>query len=54
MRNGNRAAIRIARTLNLSLLATGGANRATDYECEILNVFACIRYKTTLEILGGC
>jgi error-prone DNA polymerase len=48
----NRAAIRIARSLNLPLLATGGVNYATEYEREIMDVFTCIRHKTTLDQAG--
>jgi error-prone DNA polymerase len=48
----NRAAIRIARSLNLPLLATGGVNYATAYEREVLDVFTCIRHKTTLDRAG--
>ena len=48
----NRAAIRIARSLNLPLLATGGVNYATQYEREILDLFTCIRYGTTLDTAG--
>jgi len=48
----NRAAIRIARTLNLPVLATGGVNYATEFEREILDVFTCIRNKTTLDRAG--
>ena len=48
----NRAAIRIARSLNLPLLATGGVSYATEYEREILDVFTCIRHKTTLDKAG--
>ena len=48
----NRAAIRIARSLNLPLLATGGVNCATVYEREILDVFTCLRHKTTLDKAG--
>lgn len=48
----NRAAIRIARSLNLPLLATTGVNYATEYEREILDVFTCIRHKTTLGKAG--
>jgi error-prone DNA polymerase len=48
----NRAAIRIARSLNLPLLATGGVNYATEYEREVLDVFSCIRHKTTLDTAG--
>ena len=48
----NRAAIRIARSLNLPLLATGGVNYATPYEREILDLFTCIRHGTTLDTAG--
>ncbi len=48
----NRAAIRIARSLNLPLLATGGVNYATAYEREILDIFACIRHGKTLDTAG--
>ncbi|WP_158791457.1 DNA polymerase III subunit alpha [Granulicella sp. L60] len=48
----NRAAIRIARSLNLPVLATGGVNYATESEREILDVFTCIRNKTTLDKAG--
>jgi len=48
----NRAAIRIARSLNLPLLATGGVNYALEEEREILDVFSCIRHKTTLDRAG--
>jgi error-prone DNA polymerase len=48
----NRAAIRIARSLNLPLLATGGVNYATEHEREILDVFTCIRHKSTLDKAG--
>jgi error-prone DNA polymerase len=48
----NRAAIRIARSLNLPLLATGGVNYATQYEREVLDVFTCIRHGSTLDTAG--
>jgi len=48
----NRAAIRIARSLNLPLLATGGVNYATQYEREVLDVFTCIRHHKTLDTAG--
>src|SRR5580698_11110244 len=41
----NRAAIRIARSLNLPLLATGGVSYGTPYEREVLDIFTCIRYR---------
>ena len=48
----NRAAVRIARTLNLPLLATGGVNYATPYEREVLDIFTCIRTRATLDSAG--
>ena len=51
----NRAAIRIARSLNLPLLATGGVNYATQYEREVLDVFTCIRHRRRRSIRrAGC
>ncbi len=48
----NRAAIRIAQSLNLPLLATGGVNYAIPYEREVLDVFTCIRHRRTLDTAG--
>jgi error-prone DNA polymerase len=48
----NRTAVRIARTLNLPILATGGVNYATENEREILDVFTCIRHHKTLDTAG--
>jgi error-prone DNA polymerase len=48
----NRAAVRIARSLSLPLLATGGVNYATEYEREVLDVFTCIRHHKTLDTAG--
>ena len=48
----NRAAIRIARSLSLPILATGGVNYATPYEREVLDVFTCIRHRRTLDTAG--
>ena len=48
----NRAAVRIARSLNLPLLATGGVSHATAYEREVMDVFTCIRQKKTLDTAG--
>ncbi len=48
----NRAAVRIARSLNLALLATGGVSHATSCEREVMDVFTCIRYKKTLDTAG--
>jgi error-prone DNA polymerase len=48
----NRAAIRIACSLNLPLLATGGVSYATPYEREVLDIFTCIRHRKTLDTAG--
>ena len=48
----NRAAIRIARSLNLPLLATGGVSYGTPYEREVLDIFTCIRHRKTLDTAG--
>lgn len=48
----NRAAVRIAQSLNLPLIATGGVNYATAYEREVLDVFTCIRHGKTLGAAG--
>jgi error-prone DNA polymerase len=48
----NQAAIRIARSLQLPLLATNGVRYAAAYDREILDVFTAIRYHTTLEHAG--
>lgn len=48
----NRAGIRIARSLNLPLIATGGVNYSTQYEREVLDVFTCIRHGKTLDTAG--
>ncbi|WP_433975262.1 DNA polymerase III subunit alpha [Tunturiibacter lichenicola] len=48
----NRAAVRIARSLNLPLLATGGVSYGTPYEREVLDIFTCIRHHTTLDTAG--
>ncbi len=48
----NRAAVRIARSLSLPLLATGGVSHATAYEREVMDVFTCIRQKKTLDTAG--
>jgi error-prone DNA polymerase len=48
----NRAAIGIARSLNLPLLATGDVSHATAYEREVMDVFTCIRHKKTLDTAG--
>jgi error-prone DNA polymerase len=48
----NQAAVRIARTLNLPLLASNGVNYATPYEREVLDVLTAIRHHCTLETAG--
>ncbi len=48
----NRAAIRIARSLHLPLLATGGVSYATPQERETLDIFTCIRHRTSLDSSG--
>jgi error-prone DNA polymerase len=48
----NQAAVRIARTLHLPLLATNGVNYATPYEREVLDVLTTIRHHCTLEGAG--
>ncbi|HZD33318.1 MAG TPA: error-prone DNA polymerase [Candidatus Angelobacter sp.] len=48
----NLAAVRIARTLNLPLLATNGVSYATAYDREVLDVLVSIRHHCTLETAG--
>ncbi len=48
----NQAALRIAASLNLPILATNGVRYATQVEREILDVFTCIRNHTELEHAG--
>jgi error-prone DNA polymerase len=48
----NQAAIRIARSLQLPVLATNGVRYATSYDKEILDVFTAIRYHTELDKAG--
>ncbi len=48
----NQAAVRIARALDLPLLATNGVNYATAYEREVLDVLTAIRHHCTLETAG--
>jgi len=48
----NKAAIRIARSLNLPLLATGGVNYVKPYDREVLDVFTCIRHRQSLDTAG--
>jgi error-prone DNA polymerase len=48
----NQAAVRIARALNLPLLATNGVHYATACEREVLDVLTAIRHHCTLETAG--
>jgi error-prone DNA polymerase len=48
----NRAAIEIARTLKLSLLATNGVSYATARERELCDVFTALRHHRTLATAG--
>src|SRR5690348_9465938 len=48
----NQAAVRLAGTLGLPLLATNGVRYATAAEREILDVFTCIRNHCNLETAG--
>ncbi len=48
----NQAAIRIAESLQLPILATNGVQYATQMEREILDVFTCIRHHTDLDHAG--
>ena len=48
----NQAAIRIARSLHLSVIATNGVRYATRYDREILDLFTAIRNHTELDRAG--
>ncbi len=48
----NQAALRIARSLHLPVLATNGVRYAKQYDREILDVFTAIRHHTTLDEAG--
>ncbi|MGA9671496.1 MAG: error-prone DNA polymerase [Terracidiphilus sp.] len=48
----NQAAIRIAQSLNLPVLATNGVRYATAYDREILDLFTSIRNHTELDKAG--
>ena len=48
----NQAAIELARSLRLPLLATQGAQYAKPEERQILDVFTCIRNHRTLDTAG--
>jgi len=48
----NQAAIRIAGSLNLPVLATNGVRYATAYDREVLDLFTAIRHHTELDRAG--
>lgn len=48
----NQAALRIATTLKLPVLATNGVRYATEYDREILDLFTAIRHGTELDRAG--
>ncbi|AXC15160.1 DNA polymerase III alpha subunit [Acidisarcina polymorpha] len=48
----NQAAIRIARSLKLPILATNGVRYATAYDREVLDIFTAIRHHTDLDHAG--
>ncbi len=48
----NQAAIRIARSLTLPVLATNGVRYAKEYDREILDLFTVIRHHTDLDHAG--
>jgi error-prone DNA polymerase len=48
----NQAALRIARSLNLPVIATNGVRYATAYDREILDLFTAIRYHVELDQAG--
>ncbi len=48
----NQAALRIARSLKLPVLATNGVRYATAYDREVLDLFTCVRNHTKLDQAG--
>jgi len=48
----NQAAIRIARSLNLPILATNGVRYAAAYDREIMDLFTAVRHHTDLDHAG--
>ena len=48
----NQAAIRIARSLNLPIIATNGVRYATEYDREIQDLFTAIRHHVELDQAG--
>jgi error-prone DNA polymerase len=48
----NQAAIRIAKSLKLPVLATNGVRYATAYDREVLDIFTAVRHHTDLDRAG--
>jgi error-prone DNA polymerase len=48
----NQAALRIAKSLKLPLVATNGVRYATPYEREVMDIFTAIRHHTDLDHAG--
>jgi error-prone DNA polymerase len=48
----NQAAMRVAQSLRLPLLATNGVRHAVEYDREILDIFTCIRNHVELDRAG--
>jgi DNA-directed DNA polymerase III (polc) len=48
----NQAALRIARSLNLPVVATNGVRYATSYEREVMDLFTAVRHHTDLDHAG--
>ena len=48
----NQAALRIAQSLNLPVLATNGVRYATAYDREVLDLFTAVRHHTDLDHAG--
>ncbi len=48
----NQAALRIARSLKLPILATNGVRYATAYDREVLDLFTAVRHHTELDLAG--
>jgi error-prone DNA polymerase len=48
----NQAAVQIAESLSLPILATNGVRYATQYEREILDVLTCVRHHVSLDEAG--
>jgi len=48
----NQAAIRIARSLNLPMIATNGVRYAKEYDREVLDLFTAIRHHVELDQAG--